>query len=122
MENFAGTGVPGNPLTGQLWYDSSEARLKLYDGTTFRTAGGPIVSNTRPNMVAGDILIDNENNKMYFYDGTDLVLVGQSMMQVKDKQDLKLHQLLIFLHVSVLYLKYGLVVHYLVLLQKKNLD
>ena len=76
MENFAGTGVPGNPLTGQLWYDSSEARLKLYDGTTFRTAGGPIVSNTRPNMVAGDIWIDNENNKMYFYDGTDLVLVG----------------------------------------------
>ena len=76
MENFAGTAVPGNPLTGQLWYDSGEARLKLYDGTTFRTAGGPIVSNTRPNMVAGDIWIDNANNKMYFFDGTDLVLVG----------------------------------------------
>ena len=76
MENFAGTGVPGNPLTGQLWYDSGEARLKLYDGNTFRTAGGPIVSNTRPNMVAGDIWIDNANNKMYFFDGTDLVLVG----------------------------------------------
>lgn len=76
IENFAGTAVPGNPLTGQLWYDSGEARLKLYDGTTFRTAGGPIVSNTRPNMVAGDIWIDNANNKMYFFDGTDLVLVG----------------------------------------------
>jgi hypothetical protein len=76
VENFAGTQTPGNPLTGQIWYDSGEARLKLYDGTTFRTAGGPIVSNTRPNMVAGDIWIDNENNKMYFFDGTDLVLVG----------------------------------------------
>ena len=76
VENFAGTATPGNPLTGQLWYDKGEARLKLYDGTTFRTAGGPIVSNTRPNMVAGDIWIDNENNKMYFFDGTDLVLVG----------------------------------------------
>src|SRR5210317_1741756 len=59
VENFAGTQTPGNPLTGQIWYDSGEARLKLYDGTTFRTAGGPIVSNTRPNMVAGDIWIDN---------------------------------------------------------------
>jgi hypothetical protein len=76
VENFAGTATPGKPLTGQLWYDSGEARLKLYDGNTFRTAGGPIVSNTRPNMVAGDIWIDNENNKMYFFDGTDLVLVG----------------------------------------------
>jgi len=76
VENFAGTATPGKPLTGQLWYDTGEARLKLYDGNTFRTAGGPIVSNTRPNMVAGDIWIDNENNKMYFFDGTDLVLVG----------------------------------------------
>lgn len=76
VENFAGTATPGKPLTGQLWYDSGEARLKLYDGNTFRTAGGPIVSNTQPNMVAGDIWIDNENNKMYFFDGTDLVLVG----------------------------------------------
>ena len=76
VENFAGTGTPGKPLVGQLWYDTGEARLKLYDGTTFRTAGGPIVSNTQPTMVAGDIWIDNENNKMYFFDGTDLVLVG----------------------------------------------
>jgi len=76
VENFANTAAPGNPLVGQLWYDTSDQRLKLYDGNTFRTAGGPIVSNTRPSMVAGDIWIDNENNKMYFFDGTDLVLVG----------------------------------------------
>ena len=76
VENFANTAAPGNPLIGQLWYDTSDQRLKLYDGNTFRTAGGPIVSNTRPNMVAGDIWIDNENNKMYFFDGTDTVLVG----------------------------------------------
>lgn len=76
MENFAGTSAPGNPLVGQLWYDTGEARMKLYDGTSFRSSGGPIVSNTQPNMVGGDIWIDNENNKMYFFDGTDLVLVG----------------------------------------------
>ena len=27
-------------------------------------------------MVTGDLWIDNQNNKLYFYDGTDLVLVG----------------------------------------------
>ena len=76
IENFANAAAPSNPLVGQLWYDKAEQRLKLYDGTTFRTAGGPIVSSSEPQMVAGDIWIDNENNKMYFYDGTDLVLVG----------------------------------------------
>ena len=76
VENFSGSAAPGNPLTGQLWYDTAEARLKLYDGTSFRTAGGPIVSNQQPSMVAGDLWIDNANNKLYMYDGTDLVLVG----------------------------------------------
>src|SRR6056300_102929 len=76
LENFSNTQAPANPLTGQLWYDSSEARLKIWNGSTFKSAGGPIVSPTQPQLVAGDLWIDNQNNKLYFYDGTDLVLVG----------------------------------------------
>jgi len=76
LENFASTSAPGNPITGQLWFDTSELRLKLYDGTTFKAAGGPIVSAQQPNMVAGDLWIDNENNQLWMFDGTDLVLVG----------------------------------------------
>jgi len=76
LENFSSTAAPGSPLVGQLWYDTGEGRLKLYDGESFRVAGGPIVSNTQPDMVAGDMWIDNQNNKLYFFDGTDLILVG----------------------------------------------
>jgi len=76
LENFTNTQAPANPLTGQLWYDSGESRLKLYDGAQFKSAGGPIVSPTQPQMVAGDLWIDNRDNKLYFFDGTDLVLVG----------------------------------------------
>jgi len=76
LENFASTSAPGNPLSGQLWWDTAEERMKVYDGSTFKAAGGPIVSNQQPAMVAGDLWIDNENNKLYFFDGTDLVLVG----------------------------------------------
>ena len=76
LENFTNTQAPANPLTGQLWYDSAESRLKLYDGAQFKSAGGPIVSPTQPQMVAGDLWIDNQDNKLYFFDGTDLVLVG----------------------------------------------
>ena len=75
LENFASSGAPTTPITGQLWYDRSEGRLKVYDGTGFKS-NGPIVSNSRPNMVAGDIWINNSTDQLYFYDGTDTTLVG----------------------------------------------
>lgn len=75
LENFSSTATPQTPVTGQIWYDASEGRLKVYDGTTFKS-NGPIISNSRPQMVAGDIWIDNSENKLYFFDGSDLVLAG----------------------------------------------
>tara|TARA_B110000977_G_scaffold35585_1_gene47598 strand:- start:659 stop:2551 length:1893 start_codon:yes stop_codon:yes gene_type:complete len=86
IENFASTSAPSNPLKGQLWYDTSENRLKIYDGVTFKTAGSPTVSSTQPtNLVSGDLWIDNAENKLYFWDGSDLVLVGPQYNAVQGK-------------------------------------
>lgn len=77
LENFANTAPPSNPIKGQVWYDTSEGRLKVYDGTTFRSTDSTIFSSTQPtNLTQGDIWIDGTNNQMYFWDGTGLVLVG----------------------------------------------
>jgi hypothetical protein len=70
-------------LSGQLWWDVSEQRLKVYDGTVWKASGGPFVQGTRPQMVAGDLWIDNLNNQVYAFDGTDLILIGPSYTETQ---------------------------------------
>lgn len=90
LENFANSNAPSNPLKGQLWYDTSENRLKIYDGVEFKVASGPIVSPSQPNQfVTGDLWINNEENKLYFWDGTDLVLVGPNYTSGQGKTGLE---------------------------------
>jgi hypothetical protein len=43
LENFADTNAPSNPSEGQLWYDTANSLLKLYDSgvwTTISTSAG----------------------------------------------------------------------------------
>ena len=76
LENFSNSNSPSNPILGQLWWDTGEARLKVYEGTVFKAVGGPFFPKRTTNMVAGDLWMDNVNNQLYFYDGTDLTLAG----------------------------------------------
>ncbi len=77
LENFANTSQPNNPVAGQLWFDTSENRLKVYDGSGFKVSGGTIVSASIPSAIGqGDIWIDSTNQQMYFNDGSATVLVG----------------------------------------------
>jgi hypothetical protein len=76
LENFANSSAPSTPLAGQLWWDTAEFRLKVYTGTAWTTGGGPIVGPRQPSMVAGDLWINNDENQLYFFDGSDLELAG----------------------------------------------
>lgn len=86
LENFANTAAPSNPLAGQLWWDTNEQRLKVYDGAQWKASGGPFVQSSRPQMVTGDLWVDNLNKQFYFYDGNidnELVLVGPAYTETQ---------------------------------------
>jgi hypothetical protein len=77
LENFASISPPDRPITGQLWYDISEGRMKVFTINGWKASGGPIVSESQPlTLTTGDLWIDNSENQMWMYDGTDLILVG----------------------------------------------
>ena len=77
LENFASRKSPANPQTGQIWYDTNSNRLKVYNGSEFKNANGPIVSAAVPTSLAtGDLWINSTTNQMWFYDGSELTLAG----------------------------------------------
>ena len=77
LENFSNTSSPPRPLSGQLWYDSLTKKIKFYEGTQWKTAGGAEVSSFAPTSATqGDFWWDSTNKQLYAYDGTDFVLVG----------------------------------------------
>ena len=77
LENFSGATQPPRPLSGQLWFDSANSKLKFYDGSQFRTTGGAEVSPTQPSGLAeGDFWWNTTNQQLFAFNGTDFTLVG----------------------------------------------
>lgn len=114
LENFANTSQPNKPLAGQLWFDTTEGRLKVYDGSGFKVSGGTIVATNRPSSIsAGDIWIDSYRRQMYFNDGESDLLAGPaytaqqgiSGLQVTDVIDTNnINRTIVFLYVGQLLL------------------
>ena len=77
LENFSGANAPPRALSGQLWFDSANSKLKFYDGTQWRTTGGSAVASTEPTgLTDGDFWWDSANDQLYVYNGADFILIG----------------------------------------------
>lgn len=90
LESFANVSAPAKPIKGQVWFDTVTDRLKVYDGSTFRSTDSSVVSGTAPlEKVTGDIWINSANNQVYFWDGTDWILIGPSYTKTQGLSGIK---------------------------------
>jgi hypothetical protein len=79
LENFANTSQPNKPIVGQLWFDTAEGRLKIYDGNGFKVSGGTIVAPIIPSSISqGDLWIDSKRKILYFNDGVSTIPASRS--------------------------------------------
>jgi hypothetical protein len=76
LENFASTTAPKAPMKGQIWYDTSEEKIRIWNGTSFKEPNRPQVSSSEPSLGTGDIWIDSLRRQLYFNDGQGTRLAG----------------------------------------------
>jgi len=79
LEHFANANGPNNPLTGQLWYDTANSKLRFWDGSRYRVTSGceVTVTNLQPSGAKqGEFWFDSVNQQVYVNNGAGYVLVG----------------------------------------------
>jgi len=77
LENFSGNNAPPKALSGQIWFDAGNSKLKFYDGNKWRTTGGAEVAASSPaGLAEGDFWWDTTNEQLYAYGSDGFVLVG----------------------------------------------
>ena len=77
LENFSNTTRPTNPIRGQLWFDTSELKLKIYSGSEFLPVSSATIATTQPATLSmGDLWFNSIDNQLYFYDGNTPLLLG----------------------------------------------
>lgn len=95
LENFAGANQPPRPIAGQLWFDTSDQKLKAYDGnneSVFVPLGNVHIGAkpsgaaiTAANVNKGDLWWDDVTSQLYVHNGAlagdPFVLVGPSGSQ-----------------------------------------
>ena len=77
LENFANTAAPTNKIKGQLWYDTLNNQIKVWNGSKFKPVGSSTNSTASPtNANTGDFWFDTNNSQFYVYNGTAWTLIG----------------------------------------------
>ena len=89
LENFASATQPVSPVEGQLWYDTTNSVLQLYDNTNWKAASNIQKGPTEPsvqNSKIGELWVDTTNQQLRIYTGSRWLLVGPSESSIDGKR------------------------------------
>ena len=79
LENFSNVSSPSNPLTGQLWYDSTNQILKLWNGVTWSNIGS--ADGTVPEVVLNNPLCPTNQRKWKIRVSNDSPYIGMLVVE-----------------------------------------
>lgn len=81
LTHFAGTTPPIGSQEGQVWYDSSEKRLKLFNGSQFTAVVGATVGSTATLVApdSGDLLFDVTTDQLKVWQDNQYKVIGPAV-------------------------------------------
>jgi len=95
LENFAETTQPDHPLRGQIWFDSSQSKLKVYNGVSFVPVSSATISSTQPSTLAtGDLWYDDVGEQLFFFDGSSAILLAPAYSSSQSLSGLRVDTIL----------------------------
>jgi hypothetical protein len=95
LENFANSSRPERPTRGQIWFDTTESKLKVYTGIAFVPVSSATISGTQPTTLGvGDLWYKDTDQQLYFFDGTRPILLAPSFSVSQGKSGLEVATIL----------------------------
>ncbi len=79
LNNFSNSTGPRSPQQGQLWYDSANNTLKVYNGSSWKSILSAYVSSTPPviqQTVSGELWFDNSQKQLNVFVNGSANLIG----------------------------------------------
>lgn len=79
LQNFAGTTAPLQPIDGQIWYNTTEKTLKVYDavGAAWLGTGKTAYGSSAPTSPSnGQLWFDTAKQQLYSWDVSSWKLIG----------------------------------------------
>jgi len=77
LENSSSATAPSSPIEGELWWDKTNDRLKVYTGVAWVNVGVESSATTpSTGLSTGMLWNDITNDQLYMYDGSAFDLIG----------------------------------------------